>query len=171
MRTQIVMGLLILCLSLSLFISGCAKTEKLPDNFAMDLYSDSTSSGATRESYARLAFNDGKIVDGYDKYHFQDMNQDILTECVVDLGTMSWINATTNGDTIELTDPYQNCTLRMIFDEIKYPDGSSGFDNYREVPITKEGIQKLIDDKTIVPRTEEDPYCHYQICYEIELFP
>jgi hypothetical protein len=172
MKTQIVIVFLILVLSSSVFISGCAKTEKLPDSFVIKLYSDSTSSAASRESNARLVFNNGTLVDGYASYKSDDTNGvQVFQECVIDIATMRWVNATMeSNDSISIPVPFENCSdyVKMIFYQIENPDGSTTFDNYTFVPVTKTEIQKLIDDKTIILKTNETS-CHYEICYELEL--
>jgi hypothetical protein len=151
MKKEAVMGIIAAFIILSLFITGCIKstTSPQPGTFGIKIYADFTSSGASRNYNATLAFIEGKLVDGWSKYVSDDINGiHIEHECVADLSSMTWIDAKTN----------QTCD-----DSLKIISPGEGIENVF-VPLTKEGIQKIIDGGTLKPA---EKCLHGDICYDL----
>jgi hypothetical protein len=163
-KTKIILVFLILFGITSLFISGCETSKKtsLPKDFVITLYSDGTSSGASRTYNARIVFNNGTLVDGYASYTSDDtLGVHRFFECVVERSELNgtkeikWVNATVDNDVVMIDG--SNCDERLKFINPSYP------------PLTIEEYEKLIDDQTIIEQSQNKSNCHYEICYEIEL--
>jgi len=135
-------------LVLTLFVSGCinSTTTPAPGSFGISVYADLTSSGGSRYYNATLAFSGDELMDGWSKW-VSDGGDGRHTEyeCVANLSSLKWMDAKTN----------QTCneSLGII------SGTEDGF-----LPLTKKGIQKLIDDGTIKP-TEK--CMHLDICYDM----
>ena len=150
MKKEEIIGVVVAFIIISLFATGCIKSTTLPapGTFGVNIYADFTSSGASRNYNATLAFKENKLVDGWSRYGSDNINGiHIEHECIADLSSLTWIDAETN----------QTCD-----DSLKIIPANDMQNQF--VPLTKEGIQKLIDDGTLKPA---EKCLHGDICYEI----
>jgi ABC-type oligopeptide transport system substrate-binding subunit len=162
MKNKIIYATLILLLVSALFVQGCSKSEVAPkpNSFAYKVYSDLSSASTSRQAEATVAFSNGKLVDGSMTYSYQGpFNQSGTTWCYADLESMTWKDNSTN----------ESCPIRMITVWKYNKDGSQESIDNINPPLTIKEFEKRITDKSLVPKTEEDPYCHYHACYEILL--
>jgi hypothetical protein len=77
----------LLLLVLLLFVLGCSTAN----NYTLDLKMDTTSSGAARLTQATLTVENGKVVEGWQKYSYSGtMGNKYSYECILDLDTETW---------------------------------------------------------------------------------
>jgi len=147
-----------------LAVSGCTtqpatRESKLPENFVIKFWHDATSAGASKSYSATLTFKKGKIADGNIRYEESSAYGNQITECVVNVPGMAWIDNSTNEACGE--------GLMFIARKVTMPDGSYTFTDSSYPPLTSEGVQRLIDEKIIVPISTDNPSCHDENCYKM----
>ncbi|MBN1386341.1 hypothetical protein JW968_05205 [Candidatus Woesearchaeota archaeon] len=138
--------------TLMILAVGCTETmtdkePQLPESFTISIFSDGTSSGATREYRAATAFEGEQAV--YANRTYFSRGSDGQNHCLqeYDMTDKIWKEPEWEGVYIENLAPgeeLRNCN------EYSYVDRTA--------------IMDAINTKNIVNTT---PYCHNVICYEI----